>query len=180
MTMAPGRARSGRPSAAAQWLSRIRLPPVERDTLSGIAQRSLGNGDKWVDLKKPDGTPFTPEEAKNLQVGLNCPRSPAGPIPSWRMTPCPASPSDSSATATSGSTSGNPTAHLHARRGAEPPGRPAVTFPGESYALVAHDTLFQHRPAIPRQRRPLGRPRKPDGTPFTAEEAKNLQVGQLV
>ncbi len=42
---------------------------VAEDTLSLIAQRFLGSGDLWVDLRKPDGTPFTPEEAQDLQVG---------------------------------------------------------------------------------------------------------------
>ena len=39
------------------------------DTLHDIAQRELGNGDRWREIMKPNGTPFTEEEASNLQVG---------------------------------------------------------------------------------------------------------------
>jgi chitinase len=39
------------------------------DTLSGIAQRFLGNGNLWVELTKPGGTRFTEHDAENLVIG---------------------------------------------------------------------------------------------------------------
>lgn len=39
------------------------------DTLYLIAQRELGNGDRWHEIMKPDGIPYTEAEAGNLQVG---------------------------------------------------------------------------------------------------------------
>jgi chitinase len=42
---------------------------VEGDTLYVIAQRFLGDGTRWVELTKPDGTSFTEAEAENLQIG---------------------------------------------------------------------------------------------------------------
>ena len=42
---------------------------VAGDTLYLIAQRFLGNGALWVELTKPDGTPFTAADAENLQIG---------------------------------------------------------------------------------------------------------------
>ena len=42
---------------------------VAGDTLTLIAQRFLGNGALWVELTKPDGTPFTEAESENLQIG---------------------------------------------------------------------------------------------------------------
>ena len=42
---------------------------VKGDTLVAIAQRLLGNGARWVELTKPDGTHFTQAEAENLQIG---------------------------------------------------------------------------------------------------------------
>jgi chitinase len=41
----------------------------EGDTLYLIAQRFLGDGNRWHDLKKPDGNAFTDDDARNLQVG---------------------------------------------------------------------------------------------------------------
>ena len=99
---------------------------VAGDTLSGIAQRFLGNGDLWGEFRKPDGTPFTPEEAPNLPVGQ------------------------------------------------------LVCLPGEFYTMVAGDTLSGIAQRFLGNGDLWGELRKPDGTPFTPEEAPNLPVGQLV
>src|SRR6516164_5787471 len=42
---------------------------VKGDTLVLIAQRFLGDGARWVELTKPDGTHFTQADAENLQIG---------------------------------------------------------------------------------------------------------------
>ena len=42
---------------------------VGGDTLFLIAQRFLGDGTRWGELTKPDGTSFTEAEAENLQIG---------------------------------------------------------------------------------------------------------------
>jgi chitinase len=42
---------------------------VKGDTLVAIAQSFLGDGARWVELTKPDGTHFTEAEAENLQIG---------------------------------------------------------------------------------------------------------------
>lgn len=39
------------------------------ETLWGVAKQYLGSGKRWKELLKPEGTPFTKEEAKRLQVG---------------------------------------------------------------------------------------------------------------
>ncbi len=39
------------------------------DTLYIIAQKTLGDGDRWDEISKPNGTPFTQQEAENLWVG---------------------------------------------------------------------------------------------------------------
>ncbi len=39
------------------------------DTLSAIAQSQLGDGNRWSEIMKPDGTRFTEADARNLQVG---------------------------------------------------------------------------------------------------------------
>jgi LysM repeat protein len=39
------------------------------DTLFIIAQQKLGDGNRWHELKKPDGTPLTDADATNLQLG---------------------------------------------------------------------------------------------------------------
>ena len=58
------------------------------DTLFLIAQRELGNGNLWQEIKKPNCTSFTEEEARSLQVGdevclpngSNPPPSPPGQV----------------------------------------------------------------------------------------------------
>ncbi|MDX2232255.1 MAG: glycoside hydrolase family protein [Leptolyngbyaceae cyanobacterium bins.349] len=53
-----------RPSGAAQSYT------VQKgDTLSEIAQKHLGDGDRWRELRAADGSTFTEESAKKLQVG---------------------------------------------------------------------------------------------------------------
>jgi chitinase len=42
---------------------------VAGDTLYAIAQWFLGNGNLWVELTKPDCTPFTEAEAEDLPIG---------------------------------------------------------------------------------------------------------------
>jgi hypothetical protein len=39
------------------------------DTLFLVAQQQLGDGDRWTEILKPDGTQFTEIDAENLQVG---------------------------------------------------------------------------------------------------------------
>ncbi len=39
------------------------------DTLYLLAQKQLGDGNRWTEILKPDGTPFTEEEAGRLQPG---------------------------------------------------------------------------------------------------------------
>jgi basic endochitinase B len=39
------------------------------DTLFIIAQQKLGDGNRWREIKKTDGTPYTDADAGNLQVG---------------------------------------------------------------------------------------------------------------
>ncbi|MFB2970221.1 S8 family serine peptidase [Aerosakkonema sp. BLCC-F183] len=39
------------------------------DTLSGIAQRELGNANRWREIKKPNGTTFTEAEARLIKPG---------------------------------------------------------------------------------------------------------------
>lgn len=58
----PRRARAGEP--------RHRQVVVRRgDTLARIPAIHLGNGARWAELLKTDGTPFTHREARRLQVG---------------------------------------------------------------------------------------------------------------
>ena len=39
------------------------------DRLVAIAQRLLGDSNRWIEITKPDGTHFTEQEAEHLQVG---------------------------------------------------------------------------------------------------------------
>ena len=41
------------------------------DTLWTVAFRELGNGDRWREIKKADGSTFTDAEARNIQVGMS-------------------------------------------------------------------------------------------------------------
>lgn len=54
------------------------------DTLYLIAQRELGNGDRWHEIMKPNGSPFTEAESGNLQVGqeICLPKNGSTPGPS--------------------------------------------------------------------------------------------------
>jgi LysM repeat protein/F0F1-type ATP synthase membrane subunit b/b' len=64
------------------------------DTLWAIAQRELGNGNRWREIKKADGSTFTEAEAQTLWVGqlLYLPGSaPTGGTP---ITPGPTQPAD--------------------------------------------------------------------------------------
>ena len=42
---------------------------VAGDTLYAVAERLLGDGDLWVELTNPFGTPFTEAEAEDVPVG---------------------------------------------------------------------------------------------------------------
>ncbi|BAZ25047.1 peptidoglycan-binding LysM [Kalymmatonema gypsitolerans NIES-4073] len=51
--------------------SRATTVSVRRgDTLGEIAQRKLGDGNRWRELQKADGSQFTGQEARRLQVGM--------------------------------------------------------------------------------------------------------------
>lgn len=39
------------------------------DTLFDIAEQQLGSGERWKEIMKPNGTPFSEEEAEDLQTG---------------------------------------------------------------------------------------------------------------
>ena len=54
------------------------------DTLFIVAQQQLGDGNRWREILKPDDTPFTDQDASNLQVGqeICIPGSPPSPPPS--------------------------------------------------------------------------------------------------
>jgi hypothetical protein len=39
------------------------------ETLFVLAQQQLGDGNRWTEILKPDGTRFTETDAENLQVG---------------------------------------------------------------------------------------------------------------
>ena len=39
------------------------------DTLFDLARQFLGDGNRWHEITHPDGSPFTEDQARNLQVG---------------------------------------------------------------------------------------------------------------
>ncbi|MBI4783257.1 MAG: S8/S53 family peptidase [Oscillatoriophycideae cyanobacterium NC_groundwater_1537_Pr4_S-0.65um_50_18] len=51
------------------------------DTLWDVAQKQLGSGDRWRELRKADGSPFTEQEASQLQVGTSVQIPGAQPAP---------------------------------------------------------------------------------------------------
>ena len=51
------------------------------DTLFSIAEQQLGDGNRWREFLKPDGTPFTERDAPNLQVGQEICIPGSTPIP---------------------------------------------------------------------------------------------------
>jgi len=52
------------------------------DALFLISQQQLGDGNRWREIMKPDGIPFTEEEARNLQEGQEiCLPEPTLPLP---------------------------------------------------------------------------------------------------
>lgn len=53
------------------------------ETLFNIAQQQLGDGNRWREMKKPDGSPLTDADATTLQVGQEiCISNGATPTPS--------------------------------------------------------------------------------------------------
>jgi chitosanase len=54
------------------------------DILFDIAERKLGDGNRWREIMKPNGTPFTEKEAENLQEGqeICLPNGQTSPPPS--------------------------------------------------------------------------------------------------
>lgn len=67
------------------------------DTLSQIAQRYLGNADRWREIKKADGNTFSDAETRSLQIGSSVylpinyqvPTIPIIPSPTTRPEPIP-------------------------------------------------------------------------------------------
>ncbi len=56
-------------AAPTTTLSARQYTVVAGDTLVKIAARFLNNGARWVEIRKPDGTSFTEQEAADLQIG---------------------------------------------------------------------------------------------------------------
>ena len=63
-----------------RWVGEGEVTPMERaadtpytiqsdDTLWDIAVQYLGNGNRWQEIKKPDGSTFSEQEAQNIQPG---------------------------------------------------------------------------------------------------------------
>ncbi|MEW6491274.1 MAG: LysM domain-containing protein [Cyanobacteriota bacterium] len=54
------------------------------DTLYDIAQQQLGDGNRWREIKKTDGSSLTDNEASNLQAGqeICIPNGSTPPLPS--------------------------------------------------------------------------------------------------
>jgi nucleoid-associated protein YgaU len=60
------------------------------DTLWAIAQRNLGNGDRWREITKENGQSFTDDEARRLQIGQVVYLAGSNTIPAPAPTPAPA------------------------------------------------------------------------------------------
>ncbi|MCU0569606.1 MAG: LysM peptidoglycan-binding domain-containing protein [Oculatellaceae cyanobacterium Prado106] len=119
------------------------------DTLWGIAQRELGNGNRWREITKENGQPFTDEETRRLPVGQ------VVYIPGNKNTPAP-SPSPSPV----------PTILPPANR------RPYTIQSGDMLTAIAQRNLGNAN----RWREIT----KENGQSFTEEEARRLQIGQVV
>jgi hypothetical protein len=54
------------------------------DTLHNIAQQQLGDGNRWREIKKTDGSSLTDDNASNLQAGqeICIPNGSTPPLPS--------------------------------------------------------------------------------------------------
>lgn len=61
------------------------------DFLFAIAERELGDGNRWKEISKPDGNPFTENEAQNLKPGdvICLPGAVPAPIPAPLPVPAP-------------------------------------------------------------------------------------------
>ena len=68
-----------------------RIPYTFRsgDTLWGIAQKQLGNGARWVEIQKADGSTYTSQEATRITVGTVVYLPGNSPAPSPAPTPTP-------------------------------------------------------------------------------------------
>ncbi|MEA5469069.1 S8 family serine peptidase [Spirulina sp. 06S082] len=62
----PGSSLDARPAKPGEEIQYMIKPG---DTLWDIARQYLGDGRRWTEIKKPDGSSFTSEEARRLQIG---------------------------------------------------------------------------------------------------------------
>ena len=131
------------------------------DTLWTIAQDQLGNGDRWHELRKPDGSSFTEQEAGHLQVGTPV-QLPNTQLPNTQP---PSSTPDEKTIATS-----DPQYTIDELWLA---GHPQHTIrPGETLWEIAERTYGDGRKWT--------NIRKSDKTPYTSDEARQLQPGTIV
>ncbi len=131
------------------------------DTLWKIAQDRLGSGDRWRELRKPDGSPFTEQEAGHLQVGKPV------QVPNTQLlnTQPSSSAPDEKTIATSDSQYTIDELWLA--------GHPEHTIrPGETLWEIAERTYGDGRKWT--------NIRKSDKTPYTSDEARQLQPGTTV
>jgi LysM repeat protein len=131
-------------------------------TLWEIAQEHLGRGDRWTDLLEADGTPFTEQEANRLPIGTVVYLPTPAPSPSSRPeAPAPNTPISPSPIPT------------------QLPSEQPNSAPGQ-ITMRQGDTLWE----IAQEQ--LGRGDrwtdllKPDGNPFTEQEANRLPIGTIV